>query len=111
MTKTVSIANVANVSAQVNNIPMLSGTNFKVWKEAVEIVLGRMDLDLALRSDQPASTPKNPNEGKIERWDRSDRMCLMIMKRSISKAFRGSITESRIAKKFLKEIEQYFAKN
>ncbi|XP_022870888.1 uncharacterized protein LOC111390119 [Olea europaea var. sylvestris] len=108
---TISVVNAANVSAQVSNIPMLSGTNFKVWKEAVEIVLSCMDLDLALRSDRPASIPENPKEGKIEKWDRSDRMCLMIMKRSIPEAFRGSITESGSAKKFLEEIEQYFAKN
>ena len=40
-------------SAQANNIPMLSGTNFKFWKETVEIVLGCMDLDLALRVERP----------------------------------------------------------
>ncbi|XP_022847675.1 uncharacterized protein LOC111370221 [Olea europaea var. sylvestris] len=102
---TVSIVNVVNVSAQVNNIPILSGTNFKFWKEAVEIVLGCMDLDLALRSNRPISTLENPNESKIDRWDRSDRMCLMIMKRSIPEAFQGSITESGSAKKFLEEIE------
>ncbi|KAF8394159.1 hypothetical protein HHK36_020365 [Tetracentron sinense] len=95
----------------VNSIPILSGTNFKVWKETVEIVLSCMDLDLALWSDQPTATPENPNEVKIEKWDRSNRMCLMIMKRSISEAFRGSITESKSAKKFLEEIQQYFAKN
>ncbi|XP_022897782.1 uncharacterized protein LOC111411491 [Olea europaea var. sylvestris] len=38
-------------------------------------------------------------------------MCLMIMKRSIPEAFRGSIIESESAKKLLEEIEQYFAKN
>ncbi|XP_022889139.1 CBL-interacting serine/threonine-protein kinase 6-like [Olea europaea var. sylvestris] len=63
----VSVINAANVSAQVSNIPMLSETNFKVWKEAVEIVLDCIDLNLALRSDRPASTPKNHNEGKIEK--------------------------------------------
>ena len=41
----VNITSAANV-AQVNSIPILNGTNFKVWKEAVEIVLGCMDLDL-----------------------------------------------------------------
>ena len=35
----------------------------------------------------------------------------MIMKRSISERFRGSISESENAKKFLEGIEQYFAKN
>ena len=45
----VNITNAANAT-QVNSIPMLNGTNFKVWKEAVEIILGYMDLDLALRT-------------------------------------------------------------
>ncbi|XP_024995921.1 uncharacterized protein LOC112529078 [Cynara cardunculus var. scolymus] len=82
-----------------------------MWKESVEIVLGCMDLDQALRIERPISTAENPNTDKIERWDRSNRMCLMIMKRSIPSRFRGSITESTDAKKFLTEIEQFFAKN
>ena len=101
----------ANVSAQLSMIPMLNGTNFKIWKENVEIVLGCMDLDLAIREQRPISTMEDPNTDKIEKWDRSNRMCLMIMKRSIPEAFRGSITESTDAKRFLTEIQQYFAKN
>ena len=104
-------ATATNVSAQINSIPMLNGTNFKIWLENVEIVLGCLDLDLALRMERPTSTPENPNEVKIEKWDRSNRMSLMIMKRSIPEAFRGSITESKDAKKFLEEIKQIFAKN
>ena len=104
-------ATATNVSAQINSIPMLNGTNFKIWLENVEIVLGCLDLDLALRMERPTSTPENPNEVKIEKWDRSNRMSLMIMKRSIPEAFRGSITESKDAKKFLEEIKKIFAKN
>ena len=100
-----------NVSAQVSSIPMLNGTNFKVWKENVEIVLGCMDLDLALRTEQPTLAEDNSNEAKVEKWDRSNRMCLMILKRSIPEAFRGSISESTNAKKSLEAIEKYFAKN
>ena len=90
---------------------MLNGTNFKIWKEAVEIVLGCMDLDLALGTKRPTSTLEASNEVKIEKWDRSNQMCLMIMKCSILEAFRGSISEGENAKKFIDEIEQYFAKN
>ena len=90
---------------------MLNLTNFKVWKEVVEIVLGCMDLDLALRTERPTSTLEASNEVKIEKWDRSNQMCLMIMKCSILEAFRGSISEGENAKKFIDEIEQYFAKN
>ncbi|XP_014633291.1 uncharacterized protein LOC114406614 [Glycine soja] len=90
---------------------MLNGTNFQVWKEVIEIVLDCMDLDLALRMERPTSTSKASNEVKIEKWDRSNLMCIMIMKRSIPEAFRGSISEGENAKKFIDEIEQYFAKN
>ena len=107
----VFVASAANVSAQVNNIPMLNETNFKVWKKDIEIVLGCMDLDLTLRTKQPTSTLEASNEEKIEKWDRSNRMCIMIMKRSIPQKFRGSIFEGENAKKFIDEIEQYFAKN
>ena len=106
-----TVSATANVSAQLSMIPMLNGTNFKIWKENVEIVLGCMDLDLALRMERPTTTTEDPKTDQIEKWDRSNRMCLMIMKRSIPEAFRGSITESSNAKKFLIEIEQYFAKN
>ena len=43
-----SLANFATISANLNSIPVLNGTNFKDWKENVVIVLGCMDLDLAL---------------------------------------------------------------
>ncbi|XP_068638537.1 uncharacterized protein [Aristolochia californica] len=106
---TTSVATATNVIAQISNIPMLSRTNFKAWQDTMEIVLGCMDLDLALRVEQPISTPDNLNEVKIEKWERSNRMCLMIMKHSIPEVFRGSMTESKSAKKFLEKIEQYFA--
>ena len=42
-----------SISANVNNISMLNGTNFKKWNEHVIIVLGCMDLDYVLRNDRP----------------------------------------------------------
>ncbi|KAL1340186.1 hypothetical protein AAHE18_U099200 [Arachis hypogaea] len=51
-----------NIFAQISSIPMLNGLNFKVWKDTVEIVLGGMDLDIALREEKPTSTPENLNE-------------------------------------------------
>ncbi|XP_024641115.1 uncharacterized protein [Medicago truncatula] len=107
----VAAATAPNFAAQINTIPMLSGMNFKSWKESAEIVLGCMDLDLSLREDRPVATPDNPNEAKIEKWDRSNRMCLMIIKRSIPEMIRGSIAESESAKGFLETVEKFFAKN
>ena len=39
--------------ANINSILILHVTNFKDWKQNVLIVLGCMDLDLALRIYQP----------------------------------------------------------
>jgi len=50
---TVVVASAANVSTQVSRIPILNGTNLKVWKDTVEIVLGCIDLDITLRWDKP----------------------------------------------------------
>lgn len=54
-------ANVNSASAQLSMIPMLNGTNYVTWKENVEIVLGCMDLDLALRKEQPVPTTADQN--------------------------------------------------
>ncbi|MCI73166.1 hypothetical protein A2U01_0094430, partial [Trifolium medium] len=45
-----------------------------------------MDLDLALRKDQPTSPTENATSEQrtnYEKWYRSNRMCLMIIKRGI----------------------------
>ena len=74
----------ANISANINSIPMLNGSNFKSWKENLEIVLGVMDLDLALREDcPPPLIDKSTSDDKREkeRWEKLNRICMMIMKR------------------------------
>ena len=85
-----------SISANVNNIPVLNGTNFKIWKEHVIIVLGCIDLDYALREDRLpdlTSTSTVEQRSTMEKWERSNRMSLMIMKHSIPEAIRGVIPE------------------
>ncbi|KAM1693553.1 hypothetical protein ACFX2K_033035 [Malus domestica] len=74
-------------SLNFNNIETLNGSNFKKWKEDVEIVLGLMDLDLALREDKPAAlTDKSIAEEKLnfDKWEMANRMSLMIMKKAMT---------------------------
>ncbi|KAI6675746.1 hypothetical protein NL676_003652 [Syzygium grande] len=104
-----------NITASINSIPMLNGTNFKSWQENLLIVLGVMDLDLALRIDSP--TPLNDQSTSdqkrdMERWERSNRMCMMIMKKAIPEAFRSTMSEKiTTAKEFLTDIEKRFVKS
>ncbi|KAM1367715.1 hypothetical protein ACFX13_001209 [Malus domestica] len=74
-------------SLNFNNIETFTGSNFKKWKEDVEIVLGLMYLDLAPKENQPvALTDKSiANENlKFEKWERANKMSLMIMKKAMA---------------------------
>ncbi|XP_060960785.1 uncharacterized protein LOC133031320 [Cannabis sativa] len=106
---------VASVSANLNSVPVLNGNNFKDWKENIFIVLGCMGHDLALRMDRPTpltDTSTFEQRRIYEKWDRSNRMSLMIIKRGIPEAFRGAVSEEVTdATTFLAEIEKRFAKS
>ena len=110
-----STSSASNITSSINSIPMLNGTNFKTWHENLQIVLGVMDLDLALRISSPAplTIESSSNEKRdIERWEKSIRMCLMIIKKAIPEAFKGTISETiKTTKKFLEEIKNRFTKN
>ena len=91
-----SLANFVTLSVNLNYVLVLNGTNFKDWKENVVIVLGCMDLDLTLRTEQPpSSTDSSSFEEKkfYENWEHSNRKSLMIIKHSIPKTFRGVVSK------------------
>ncbi|RVW51060.1 Retrovirus-related Pol polyprotein from transposon TNT 1-94 [Vitis vinifera] len=79
------------------------------------ILLGCMDIDLALRMPKPDElNEQSTQEDEVYwgKWERSNRLSLMIMKRGIPEAFRGTVTdEVTNASDFLAEIQKRFAKN
>jgi len=70
-----------------------------------------MDMDIAPPQDKHIATEENANEAKIEKWERSNPMSVMIMNRSIPEVFRDSITEDSNVKMFLEDVQQLFFKN
>ncbi|KAF7844288.1 Retrovirus-related Pol polyprotein from transposon TNT 1-94 [Senna tora] len=65
------------------------------------IVLGCLHLDHAFRLERPAAltdTSTNVERTAHEKWERSNRMCLMIMQHSIQGSLRGGILENTDAK-------------
>ncbi|KAK3015735.1 hypothetical protein RJ639_007787 [Escallonia herrerae] len=91
----------AAITGYLSSIKSLSGT----------IILEVMDLDYALRVDAPtALTAESSTEQKMayEKWERSNRISLMIMKGSITTAIRGAILDSNNAKLYLAHIEEQF---
>ncbi|CAH9099055.1 unnamed protein product [Cuscuta epithymum] len=110
-----SQVNFSSISANLNSIHVLNGTNFKEWKENILITFGCMDLDLALRVGQPASLTDGSTQDErryYEKWDRLNRLSLMIIKRGIPESFRSAVSdEVTNAKDFLSEIEKRFVKS
>lgn len=103
--------NPTAITGYLSGIEQLSGANFKKWKEQIGIVLGCMDLDYALREPTPTKpTSESTNEQKAlyEKWERSNRMSLMIMKGSITPTIRGAIPDSDNAMTYIKSVEKQF---
>ncbi|KAK5772946.1 hypothetical protein PVK06_049248 [Gossypium arboreum] len=74
-------------------------------------MLGCMDIDLTLREEQLAPLIAKTThyvEKDFERWDRSNRMSLIIMKHSIPKAFEGTgfeeITQAKVSLMKLRNV-------
>ncbi|KAM1562249.1 hypothetical protein ACFX1Z_005280 [Malus domestica] len=95
----------------LNTIEPLTGMNYKKWKQDLEIVLGVMDMDLALRSDEPLL----PDEGctasqrsKHEKWQKANRISLMIIRRTMTDVVRGGFPETSKAKDLMKSIEEKY---
>ncbi|RVW78975.1 hypothetical protein CK203_040164 [Vitis vinifera] len=103
--------NPTTITGYLSGVEQLSGANFKKWKEQIGIVFGCMDLDYALREPTPTKpTFESTNEQKAlyEKWERSNRMSLMIMKGSITPAIRGAIPDSDNAMTYIKLVEEQF---
>lgn len=86
----------------------------RIGKKNIMIILNCMDLDLALRTKHPHPlSVESSSDAKrdLDKYDHSNRMSLIIMKRPMPKIFRGSMSEEESSKKFLVKIKKHFIKN
>ncbi|KAA8529004.1 hypothetical protein F0562_033508 [Nyssa sinensis] len=93
------------------DIPELKGDNFKMWKERVLLHLGWMDIDYAIRKDEPPAVTNTSTEAEIalyEHWERSNRLSVMFIKTKISAGIRGSVDQHTKVRDLLKAIDEQF---
>ncbi|KAI5332260.1 hypothetical protein L3X38_022389 [Prunus dulcis] len=73
----------------------------------METVLGLMDLDLALREDEPAALADESNDAQRrqhEKWHKANRMSILIMKRAMTEIVRGGILNNDKVKALLEAV-------
>lgn len=77
----------------------------------MEFALGLMDLDMCILEDKPiASSDERLSDikSRLEKWERSNRISLMIIQRSISETICGAFSSYDTVKEFLDAIGQKF---
>nr|XP_043616022.1 uncharacterized protein LOC122587933 [Erigeron canadensis] len=80
-------------------------------EDQLDLTLGYLDLDYAIRNDEPAAITTNSTaeqKAAFEKWDKANRLSLMTVKNSIPLGLRGAIPESDKVKDYLKSVEDYF---
>lgn len=68
-------------------IPELMGENYKVWNERILLHLGWMDIDYAIRKEEPPLATKtilSDGVDRYEMWERSNSLNAMFIKTNIS---------------------------
>ncbi|XP_073152364.1 uncharacterized protein [Henckelia pumila] len=70
-----------------------------------------MDIDYAIRKDEPPAITENniPDDVDLyEKWERSNRLCVMFIKTKISAGMRCSVDQHNNVKDLLKAIDEQF---
>ena len=97
----------------------LSGDNFTKWSREIQLILVMMDKGHSMRDRAPVAPVAQGTDDKSlaehtaayekdkERWERFDRVALMIMDMTISPTIRGALEkEPKSAKSFMSSIEE-----
>ncbi|CAL2225434.1 unnamed protein product [Prunus armeniaca] len=94
-----------------NSIQTLIGSNYKKWREDLEIALGLLHYEMVLTEEAPATPAADASvetRTKFAKWTKANKMAILIMRRSISEEVKGSITESENAQAFIEAIAENF---
>ncbi|XP_074308307.1 uncharacterized protein LOC141643165 [Silene latifolia] len=94
------------------DIPELNGDNYKAWKERMLLHLGWLDIDYAIRKDEPPKVTKESTKEAIdlyEKWEKSNRLSIMFIKTRMCASIRGSVDQHTKVEDLIKAIDEQFA--
>lgn len=96
------------------NIEKLNGTNFKTWKQQIDMNLGLLEFTIAFKEPKPAAlTNISSQEEKdaFKKWERANDMSLLIMQNSMEEHIRGGIPGCDLAKDYMEAVEEKFKRS
>ena len=96
----------------LNNVLMLTGTNFRAWRDSVErYMMMHENIDLVFHEDEPEALTKDSSAEEIKTfkaWHRSNRMAKNTIRNTMSDTVRGSVEEPDLATDYMEAIERKF---
>ena len=101
------------ITLQLSAIKPLIGNNFKEWFESFNVHMTLQNLDLALRVDKPSKPTYMSSADEIsfyEKYEHSNRSCLMVMKYTMDKSIKECVPKTEMAKDFLEYVKVNYTK-
>ncbi|GAV90464.1 UBN2 domain-containing protein [Cephalotus follicularis] len=92
-------------------IEVLTGSNFKKWKEDIEFAMEMTDVDLSLVTDKPGElTVASTDDEKLvyAAWMKSNRICILSMRRSILDHLKSGLPTDCTAKELMTAISERY---
>ncbi|XP_043714819.1 uncharacterized protein LOC122663180 [Telopea speciosissima] len=107
----VMLVNSLEVTFSVNNnmvtIEILTGTNFKKWKEDFLFAMEMADVHISLDMDKPADLDdRSTDDDKTVHaaWTKSNRLCLLSLKMTIKEHLKSGFPSNCTAKELLAAV-------
>ncbi|WZZ03027.1 hypothetical protein YC2023_088948 [Brassica napus] len=104
------LAASSNVFASVNSVVKFNGLNYGEWFEQIRFTLGVMALDSAILTDEEPSAitvdSSESEKSRYERWERSNRLSLNLMRLTMAESIKPSIPKTEKAREFLEKIKE-----